>query len=125
MGTFTVPMHVSDLAGRRSRTGEALVDTGASHSVLAEEVLEELGVQRLWKVPFQLADDRVVEYDVGQALLRLDSRELATVVVFGEPGSGALLGASTLELFNLGGDPVGKRLIPVRGLLKPFIVGAL
>jgi clan AA aspartic protease len=113
-------MHVSDLAGRRSRTVEAQVDTGASHSVLAEEVLEELGVQRLWKAPFQLADDRVVEYDVGQALLRLGSRELATVVVFGEPGSGALLGATTLEIFNLGVDPIRKRLIPIRGLLMRF-----
>lgn len=125
MGTFTISMRVSNLTHRRSRTVEALVDTGASHSVLAEEVLEDLGIQRLWKVPFQLADDRVVEYDVGQALVRLASRDLATVVVFGEPGSGALLDSSTLELFNLGVDPMGKRLIPVRGLLKPFIVGAL
>ena len=55
--------------------------------------------------------------DVGQVRLRIDGRERFTTVVFGEPGRGALLGATGLELFNLGVDPVGQRLTPVRGLL--------
>jgi len=85
---------------------------------LASDILDEMAIQRLWKMPFQLADDRVVEYEVGQVVLRLDGRELTTVVVFGEPRSSAFLWASTLGLFNLGLDPVAKQLTPVRGLLK-------
>lgn len=117
MGTFTVTMRVSDLAGRRSRDVAALVDTGASHTVFPRDVLEELGVEPRRKEPFQLADDRTVEHDVGDALIRLNGKEGIAPVVFGEPRGPVLLGATTLEIFNLGVDPIRKRLIPIRGLL--------
>jgi hypothetical protein len=42
---------------------------------------------------------------------------LPTIVIFGDPGSEALLGAVTLEEFSLGVDPVEKRLAPVVALL--------
>ena len=69
------------------------------------------------RVPFGLADDRRVEYDVGQAVIRLGGLEMVSSVVFGEPNAAPLLGAITLELFNLGVEPVGQRLMPVPGLL--------
>jgi hypothetical protein len=40
------------------------------------------------------------------------------VVIFGPEGAAPLLGATTLDLFNLVVDPVGRRLMPVPGLLK-------
>ena len=57
--------------------------------------------------------------DVGQVRLQLGGRERIVLVVFGEADASALIGATTLELFNLAIDPVGKRLIPVVGLMKP------
>ena len=42
---------------------------------------------------------------------------LQTLVYLPE-GTGPLLGATTLELFNLAADPLGSRLTPVPGLLK-------
>ena len=103
--------------GTRYETLTAFVDTGASHLVVPRTVLESLGVQAEESLPFELADNRVLEMDVGQVRLRIDGRERFTTVVFGEAGSGSLLGATGLELFNLGVDPVGQRLTPVRGLL--------
>ena len=113
-----------------------LVDTGATHALLPRELLAGLGVEPVERMAFLLADERtssvtlseakgltsahesMVEYDVGEARLRLDGRERTSLVVFGPEGSAPLLGATTLELFNLGVDPVGQRLIPVSGLLK-------
>jgi hypothetical protein len=40
-----------------------------------------------------------------------------TIVVFGDEGALPLLGAFTLEEFGLSVDPVGRKLIPVPGLL--------
>ena len=57
------------------------------------------------------------EYEIGTAQIRIDGRSRFSVVVFGDPGTQPLLGAITLEEFNLGVDPVGRRLIPVPGLL--------
>jgi clan AA aspartic protease len=95
---------------------EALVDTGASDTVLPREVLDELGVQPLRKKPYRLADDRIAQFDVGEARLRMDGEENVVPVVFGERAGPVLLGATTLEIFKLGVDPVG-RLVPVTGVL--------
>ena len=118
MGTFTVPLQVGDTARQRLVEVEALVDTGATHTMLPRGVLVTLGVEATERVAFELADERVVEYGVGEARIRLDGRERTTLVVFGEEGATPLLGATTLELFNLAVDPVRRVLVPVPGLLK-------
>jgi clan AA aspartic protease len=117
MGTFRVTIQVGDIGGARYESLDALVDTGASHLVVPRPVLERLGTTAEERWPFELADNRVQEYDVGQVRLRVDGRESFTSVVFGDPGGPALLGATALELFNLGVDPVRQRLVPLRGLL--------
>ncbi len=117
MSTFSVTIQVGDLQGQRYESLEALVDTGSSHLVVPRPMLERLGVSVEERLPFELADKRIVEYDVGQVRVRIDGRERFTTVVFGGPGTDSLLGSSTLELFNLGVDPVRRRLISLPGLL--------
>ncbi|MBI4336856.1 MAG: clan AA aspartic protease [Chloroflexi bacterium] len=118
MGTFKVQLQVGDTVGQRSITVEALVDTGATHTVVPRDVLAALGVEPIERVVFSLADERAVEYEIGEARVRLDGRERTTVVVFGEEGAMPLLGATTLELFNMAVDPVRRRPVPVPGPLK-------
>ncbi len=48
----------------------------------------------------------------------LDGQERPALVVLGPRGSTPLLGATSLELFNLAADPVNSRLIRIPGLLK-------
>ena len=67
---------------------------------------------------FDAADDRIVEYQVGEARVRLDGRERTALVVFGPEGSAPLLGATTLQLFNLAVDSTRERLFVVPALLK-------
>ena len=117
MGTFSVEIEIGDPAGERWKSVEALVDTGATYPVIPRPLLESLAVPRLERRPFALADGRTVEYDVGIATLRIDDRSLPILCVFGEPGSQPLLGAVALETFGLAADPVGRKLIPVPGLL--------
>lgn len=94
-----------------------MVDSGASDTRVPRPVLARLGVRPEERWPFRIADGSQVEYEIGQALIRIDGRARYGVVVFGEEGSDPLLGATTLELFGLGVDPVGRRLIPVPRVL--------
>ncbi|MBI4308537.1 MAG: clan AA aspartic protease [Chloroflexi bacterium] len=118
MGTFRVPLEVGDPQGQRFVRVEAIVDTGASHTLLPRDILLTLGIRPRRRVAFELADDRIVEYDVGEAVLRLDGQEATIPVAFGPEGAKPLLGATALEILNLAADPVRRRLVPVPGLLK-------
>ena len=120
MGTFSVQIQVGDLAGNLYVEVEALVDTGASDTMLPQDILRRLGIIPVDRFTYSLADETIVEYDVGEARLRLDGRERTTQVVFGPEGATPLLGATTLQLFHLGVDPLQEQLVPVRGLLKPL-----
>ena len=118
MGTFTVSLGVAELQGQQFIELEALVDTGATYTSIPEDVLERIGVEVRETRPFEIADDRVVEYPVGYATMRVDDREVIALVVFGPPGTAPLFSATTLETAGLGVDPINQRLIPVTALLK-------
>ncbi len=118
MGTFRVGVEVASLTGPRFKRIEALVDTGATYSRVPRDLLERLGVEPEEETPFVLADGREARYPVGIIRLRFAGRTRPTVVVFGDPDSEPLLGVVTLEELGLAADPVGRRLIPVPGLLQ-------
>ena len=118
MGTFTTPIEIGDSEGRRFHRLEAIVDTGATYLVVPRDILEDLGCRPIERRPFALGDDRVLEFKVGEILLRLNERALHTLCVFGDTGSQPLLGAVALETFMLAVDPVNQQLIPVVGMLK-------
>ena len=118
MGTFNVSIEIGSPSGGSFRSVDALVDTGASHTMLPRDLLTALGVVVIEQVTFRLADERTVEYDVGEARIRLDGRERTTLVIFGPADAEPLLGATTLQLFNMAVDTIGERLFSVPGLLK-------
>lgn len=117
MGVFSVTVEVGDLRGERFEPVQALVDTGASSTVIPAPLLRRLGVTPHEQRPFLLADGRTVERHIGWTWARIDGRIRMTVVVFGDEGIQPLLGAITLEEFGLDIDPVRQELIPVSGYL--------
>jgi predicted aspartyl protease len=117
MGVFTVSIEVGDPAGERFEPVDALVDTAASHTVIPASLLRQLGVEPHDTHPFLLADGRSVQRDVGRTWLKVDGHQEMTIVVFGDNGTTALLGAVTLEEMRPGVYPVGKKLISVPGYL--------
>lgn len=122
MGTFRVPIDIGDPEGQQWETVEALVDTGASYTVVASDLLSRLGVRPAQRWPFELADGREVEREIGYTMVRIDRESAPTIVVFGPEGREALLGAYTLEGLRLAADPVRRRLIRVPGLLMRAVM---
>ena len=118
MGTFSVAIAIGDVGGERFEEVEALVDTGATTTVVPGSALRRLGISPTKRETFEYAGGERVELDMAEARARVGGRETATWVIFGEEGTPALLGAYTLEGVFLGVDPYGQRLIPVTGLLK-------
>ena len=118
MGTFRVPVQVGDPQGSRFEAVEALVDTGATYTVLPAPLLDRLGIRPDEKRQFELADDRVIELDVGMAQIRINGNTYLNIVVFAEEATEPMIGAATLETFGLAVDPTRKRLVKVPGLLK-------
>lgn len=80
-------------------------------------LLKRLGVTPHAREVFTLADGRHAEHDIGRGWVRVSGRSEITLVVFGEADSEPLLGAYSLEGLRLAPDPVGRRLVPVPGLL--------
>ena len=118
MGTFRVAIEIANMAGGRFERVEALVDTGATHTLLPQDVLDRLGVQPRGNRRFILADGREVLYPTACVNAKIDGEVQPTIVVFGAAGCDALLGAVTLEEFGFAADPIRRQLIAVPGLLK-------
>ena len=117
MGTFRVEMGIGDPEGLRYEYVEALVDSGSTYNILPASLLRRLCVEVWRSGTFSLADGRSVRRELGQTWFRINGEEATAPVVFGDESVQPLLGAVTLEIFQLGIDPVGLRLIPVEGLM--------
>ena len=120
MGTFSVSIEVARPYGDEFAPIEALVDTGATYSVFAGQLLEDLGVTSTENSTFELADGRVVELPMGYAAIRVSEKQIIAPVVFGPAGTSPLLGATALEIARLAIDPVRQTLVPVNALLMTW-----
>ena len=117
MGTFTVSIRIGDLQRRNVVELDALVDTGATTTVVPASVLEGLGVAPTTRRTFVYADGSQAELDMAQVWVNVEGRETITWVIFGGQEAGPLLGSYSLEGTFLGVDPYNQRLIPIDGLL--------
>ena len=117
MGTFKTRLGVSDGNGGATQWVEALVDTGATYTVLPSSLLQGLlGVQPRVQEEFTFADGRKMLKPVGEARHHVEDREAISRVVFGDDGQ-YLLGATALQELGLIPDTTNHRLIPAPKLL--------
>ena len=123
MSTFTVPIQVAASSTGSYISLEALVDTGATDTVVPKDVLGDLGVVVEETRSFEIADGSEIELQSGEASIRVGGKRVTVVVVFGPEGTAPLLGATTLEMASLAVDPIREALIPVSGLLKNWVNG--
>ena len=114
MGIFRTAVSVTSLASdaRGIVLQDVMVDTGSEYNWIPRDVLVGLGVAPLRTDRFETADGRVLEREVGFALIGAGGRVAATAVVFAEPGDLVLLGAHGLEGLNLRVDLVRRELVP-------------
>lgn len=113
MGIFRTSIRVGGLSGGALHIAiEVMVDTGSEYNWVPSAHLESLGIVRARRDRFETADGRVLERDVGFAMIYAGGRSAAAAVVFGEPGDMTLLGAIGLESLNLRVDLGRKELVP-------------
>ena len=110
MGAFEVTLGVGRLGDGELTPVTALVDTGAAHSVMPESLLRRLGLSPSETFLYAVADGRELEYGYGMARFGLEGREFHCPLIFGPEGQ-YLLGATSLQIFNLRVDPVEERLV--------------
>ncbi len=118
MGTFYVKIQIADIHGRQSEELEALVDTGATTTMVPSSVLSRLGIEPTKHEIFEYAGGERVELGMAPVMVTVEGRETPTWVIFGEEGAHSLLGAHALEGTFLAVDSYNQRLIPTHGLLK-------
>ncbi len=116
MSTFYARLEVAPLATDLWSSVEALVDTGSTLSKAPRDVLEAIGVRPSGTRQFTIANNQVIDREVGRVLVRIDGREAPDLVMFGEPDEQSIIGARTLEGLFLAVDPVNKRLVSVAGI---------
>ena len=99
-----------------SKEIELLADTGAIYTVLPSSLLKELKVKPIGRRRFRLANNQVIERDVGIVGIEIKGIRAHTITVFGDEGV-YLLGVVTLEELGLEVDPIKKELKPMELLL--------
>lgn len=106
MGATYVDVTVRNPADlERSWTGSFLVDTGAYDSMASRSVLEAIGLEPVSSREYELADGRLVTYDIGAAVLEFEGVLVANTVTFGEEGVEPLLAVTALESGGFKVDP--------------------
>ena len=108
MGVFTVSVDIAKPTTRPSfhRVKRIMVDTGSEMTWVANEILRKAGITvRKKDQPFVMANGQPITRNVGYAIIRCGEFETIDEVVFAENGDLQLLGARTLERFNVIADP--------------------
>lgn len=92
-----------------------LVDTGATYTLLPEDLARRLGIAPSPRsVRVTLADGSEKDFQLGTVLVRLEQREAGATVLIAPPGSEPLLGVEALEALGLAVDPTSLTLRPSR-----------
>jgi clan AA aspartic protease len=111
MGTTYAEVTIRSTSnGRESFTGKFLVDTGAFDCVVSSDVLERIGVLRVGRRDYELADGRRVLFDYGIIQIELMGEITAGRVVFGPEGVEPLIGVVALESAALKVNPITQEL---------------
>lgn len=114
MGIFRTNLAVASLARPdvRREIADVMVDTGSECNWMPRSVLEELSIRPERTDRFQTADGRLLEREIGFAMLYAGGRSSPTIAVFAERDDLILLGAFGLGGLNLRVDLGRKELVP-------------
>ncbi len=113
-GIFRTTLSVASIADPddRRQLNDVMVDTGSEYNWIPRAILEDLGVEPDRVGRFETADGRILDREVGLAIIYAVGRRTATHVVFANAGDLVLLGAIGLEGLNVRVDLGRKELMP-------------
>jgi clan AA aspartic protease len=119
MGLTHVRVRVGNPAnGRKIQSVRCLVDSGAVYTLIPGTVLRRLGIKPHSVREFVLANGEVIKRQLATATFEYQGQRGDSLVIVGESGDDALLGATTLEGFGLVLDPFRRELRPMQLTLK-------
>ena len=119
MGIFSVPLEVSHPDGDDRVGVSAVVDTGSIHTMLPASLLAHIHIQPALERSFRFANGGEAPLGVGFCRIVWQGDAALCPVIFG-PEDQHLLGATTLEIFDLAVEPVTQRLVPRIHYERPY-----
>ncbi len=112
MGIFNARIGIANPQAGEFQWVDALVDTGAIHTMLPASLLEQtLNLAPTRQLAFEVADGQQHIFGFGYAIFRIEDLEAPSPVIFG-PEDQYVLGSTTLRNFNRIADTTHHRLIP-------------
>jgi len=96
---------------------ELLVDTGSTYTWVKRDRLEKLGIKPMSKWKFRTIEGKVIERDIGEAIVECLGEKATRIVVFAEKEDAEVLGVDALEGLRLEVDPITKQLRKIEALL--------
>ncbi|RLE99656.1 MAG: hypothetical protein DRJ63_04670 [Thermoprotei archaeon] len=101
----------------RSFKVRLLVDTGSTYTWIKRSKLEKIGVYPSDRRRFKTINNKVIERDIGEAVVECLGKRATTVVVFAEESDHEVLGLHALEGLGLEVDPVSRQLREIEVIL--------
>ena len=112
MGIFRVKIGIGNMEGGDLQEVDALVDTGATHTMAPGSFLQNLRIRPMYASEVTVASGVSENWDVGIANIAYGGRRALCQVFFGPEGADYLFGATSLEALGFVVDPVAKELQP-------------
>lgn len=109
MGHVRVKARLGDPSKRRILDIDALVDTGATLTVIPRKIAEELGLEPTGKTPVETGAGRF-EMTRTRVWVELEGREEIVPALVSDIIDKVLIGVTTLEVLGLQVDPVTGKL---------------
>ena len=119
MGTFRTTVTVDDPDGDKSEEVMALFDTGAIHSMLPVDLLRRLNIIPVTERRLTFANGESQMMPVGLVRIGIYGVSWPCPLIFSTRDE-YLLGATTLDIFDLMVDPVEQQLTPRDFLAHPL-----
>ncbi|OGG12517.1 hypothetical protein A3D77_01125 [Candidatus Gottesmanbacteria bacterium RIFCSPHIGHO2_02_FULL_39_11] len=111
MGLTSAVISISNLYNSKLRqTDNFLVDSGASLTVVPENIWKKLKIKPESEVFIHLANGKVLKRKTGFAKVKYLEKEVPTQVILGESDDSKLLGVLTLEEMGLILNPLKRTL---------------
>ena len=107
-----VTIQVGNTLGGDLHEVEALVDTGATHTVLPREFLDGMSIETPCVCDVRIGGDLVQEWGMGMAKIAYGGRMRPCPILASPAGEEYLVGATTLETLGFLVDPIAEALVP-------------
>ena len=110
MGHVEVDMEIKSPDGGRSVKASALVDTGATFTVITQTIAKQLGLKSTGERVKVTTERGADELDLTHALLEVDGKRRIMPVLVSRSLDRVLLGVITLEAMQLRVNPASGKL---------------